>query len=102
MEIEKWDLKWGELNESNMKKKFENDGFNVMTYSYPPGTYFSDHSHNIDKKATVLKGTFKLEALGKTFMLGPGDMLLVPANTIHNAEVIGNETVISLDATKKD
>ena len=23
MEIEKWDLKWGELNESNMKKKLE-------------------------------------------------------------------------------
>ena len=43
MEIEKWDLKWGELNESNMKKKLENDGFNVMTYSYPPGTYFSDN-----------------------------------------------------------
>ena len=41
-----------------------------------------------------------MTALGKEFILGPGDMLLVPAGTIHTAEVIGNEPVISLDATK--
>ena len=41
-----------------------------------------------------------MTALGKKFILGPGDMLLVPAGTIHTAEVIGDDSVISLDATK--
>ena len=35
MEIEKWDLKWGELNESNMKKKLENDGLRKRKREYP-------------------------------------------------------------------
>lgn len=100
MEVESWNPDWGDLNESNMRKRLEEEGFSVITYSYSPGTYFSEHSHTIDKKDTVLSGKFKMTALGKEFILGPGDMLLVPAGTIHTAEVIGNEPVISLDATK--
>jgi mannose-6-phosphate isomerase-like protein (cupin superfamily) len=48
----------------------------------------------------VLRGRFLIRALGREFLLGPGDALPVPAGTIHSAEVIGGETVISLDASK--
>ena len=100
MDIESWNSDWGKLNESNMRKRLEDEGFSVITYTYSPGTYFSEHSHTVDKKDTVLSGKFKMTALGKKFILGPGDMLLVPAGTIHTAEVIGDDSVISLDATK--
>lgn len=100
MDIESWSSSWGELNESNMRKKLEQEGFSVITYTYSPGTYFPEHSHSVDKKDTVLSGKFRMTALGSEFVLGPGDMLLVPAGTIHTAEVIGQESVVSLDATK--
>jgi len=98
--IESWDSKWGELNERNMRRILESRGYGVVKYVYPPGTYFSDHKHEFDKMDTVLKGKFKIEALGKKFILGPGDMLYVPADLVHSAEVLGEEEVVSLDASK--
>ena len=100
MEVEHWNKNWGVLTEQNMKKKLENEGFSVVIYTYLPGTYFPEHSHSIDKKDTVISGQFRMTAMGQEFILGPGDMLLVPAGTIHTAEVIGDDSVISLDATK--
>ena len=102
MEVEKWDAeRWGKLTEENMRKKLERDGYSVTRYAYPSRTIFPDHSHSVDKKDAVLQGKFKIEVEGKVFLLEPGDMLAVPAGTIHNAKVLGTETVISLDAVRK-
>ena len=100
VDIERWDKKWGELNERNMRRVIESRGFSVVKYVYPPSTYFPDHQHGFDKMDTVLKGKFKIEASGKKFILGPGDMLYVPKGLVHNAEVLGDEDVVSLDASK--
>lgn len=102
MEVERWKSLFGDLSEQNMRRRLEEEGFSVVKYTYSPGTYFPDHEHVVDKKDTVLAGKFRMRALGKEFILGPGDMLLVPAGTIHNAEVVGHEPVISLDATKRE
>ena len=98
--IEHWDKKWGDLNERNMRKVIESRGYNVVKYVYPPGSYFPDHKHAFDKMDTVLNGKFKIEALGKKFVLEAGDLLHVPAGLVHNAEVLGDEDVVSLDASK--
>ena len=100
MEIEKWNNSWGELTENNMRERLIKEGFSVVRYTYQPGTVFEDHSHPVDKKDTVLTGTFRMRALGKEFILEAGDMLLVTAKTVHSAEVVGDEPVVSLDATK--
>lgn len=101
MEVEKWDAsRWGELSEGNMRKKLEFEGYSVNRYTYPARTIFPDHVHSVDKKDAVLHGKFKIEAKGRAFMLEAGDMLAVPAGTVHNAKVIGAETVISLDAVR--
>ena len=100
MNVESWNPDWGELNELNMRKKLEQEGFSVVCYTYSPGTYFPEHSHSVDKKYSVLSGKFLMTPLGNEFILGPGDMLLVPAGTVHTAKVIGRDPVISLDATK--
>ncbi|MEW6731240.1 MAG: cupin domain-containing protein [Acidobacteriota bacterium] len=100
MKIEKWNPAWGELNETNMRQRLMAEGYTVARYIYPPGTYFSPHTHGVDKKDTVLRGCFKLIANDQEFLLEAGDMLEIPAGTVHSAEVIGNESVVSLDATK--
>jgi quercetin dioxygenase-like cupin family protein len=100
MEVEHWDESWGQLSESNMKRRLEAEGFTVARYVYPPGTHFGDHKHAMDKKDAVLKGRFLIRALGRDFILGPGDALPVPAGTIHSAEVIGDDPVVSLDAAR--
>jgi quercetin dioxygenase-like cupin family protein len=101
MDIEKWDEKrWGKLTEENMRKKLEFEGYRVSRYVYPPRTVFPDHSHTMDKKDAVLSGKFKIEALGRVFILETGDMLALPAGTVHNAKVLGSEAVVSLDAER--
>lgn len=100
MEIEHWDAEWGEMNEANMRQRLRAEGYAVSRYDYPPGTYFPDHMHSFDKRDAVVRGRFLIRALGREFMLGPGDVIAVPAGTVHSAEVIGDETVVSLDASK--
>jgi len=101
MEIERWNEDWGELSESGMKSRLEAEGFAVSTYIYRPGTFFDDHKHSVDKKDAVLRGRLLIRALGRDFLLGPGDALRVPAGTIHSAEVVGDEAVVSLDAVRR-
>jgi quercetin dioxygenase-like cupin family protein len=98
--VEKWDPAWGKLTEAAMRRRLEAEGYAVSRYHYPPGTCFPEHTHAIDKKDTVLKGRLKIGAAGQEFVLRAGDMIEIPAGTPHTAEVVGRETVVSLDATR--
>ena len=100
MHIERWSDEWGELSERNMRNRLEAEGYAVARYDYPSGTYFPAHTHSFDKKDAVVKGCFLVRAEGREFLLEAGDALAVPAGTVHTAEVIGDETVVSLDASK--
>ncbi len=98
-----WDPKAdGELCLANMRWKLEKLGYTVFVYSYPAGTRFPPHSHNMDKMDGVLSGQFQLDMDGESVVLGPGDILEIPRGVEHSAEVVGKETVLSLDAYKPD
>jgi quercetin dioxygenase-like cupin family protein len=92
----------GELNEHNMRRKLEALGYQVNKYVYPPGTCFDDHSHSIDKIDGVVAGRFRMTMHGESTILEPGDCLAVAAGVTHSAQVVGNQSVVSLDAVRKD
>jgi quercetin dioxygenase-like cupin family protein len=98
--VEHWQAAWGPLNEPAMRKRLEAEGYSVSCYTYPPGTYFSEHTHTVDKKDTVLRGRLKISAEGREVVLEAGDIIEIPAGTVHTAEVVGEEAVVSLDATR--
>lgn len=98
--LEKWNPAWGRLTEAAMRRRLETEGYAVSCYHYPPGTCFPEHTHSVDKKDTVLQGRLKIGAEGREFVLKAGDMIEIPAGTLHTAEVVGRETVVSLDATR--
>ncbi len=101
MKIESWDAERdGPLSEAALRRKLERRGYRVSRYVYPPGTYFPDHSHEIDKIDAVLSGRFRMRMGDDEAILGAGDCLAVPRGVVHSAEVAGNEPVVSLDATK--
>ncbi len=101
MKVEHWrpDVE-GPLSEQAMRRKLEKRGYSVTRYTYAPGTSFPEHSHSIDKIDAVLAGRFRMSMNGQAVILEPGDCLAVPRGTPHTAEVIGDEPVVSLDATK--
>lgn len=101
-----WHPAWGPLSETEMRQQLVAAGYNVSRYHYSPGTYFPDHSHGVHKRDTVLTGKLKIAwpasegSPAGSVVLEPGDMIEIPAGAVHSAEVVGPETVLSLDATK--
>ena len=81
--VQHWDPAWGALNEKNMRRWLERQGYAVSRYVYPPGTCFSDHTHEVDKKDTVLSGRLKIAAEGQEFVLAPGDIIEIPAHVVQ-------------------
>jgi len=102
MVLEHWNEEQeGPLTETAMRDKLEERGYVVSRYVYPPGTYFSPHTHSVDKIDGVLTGRFQLEMNGQEIVLEAGDLLAIPKGELHSAEVIGHEPVVSLDAIKR-
>lgn len=101
MTVQRWNKETdGELTEQTMRERLEQLGYSVTRYVYPPGTYFPDHTHDVDKIDAVLSGQFLMRMHGESIILCAGDSLEVPRGTVHSAEVMGHEPVVSLDAVK--
>ena len=99
MDLEHWNPDSdGKLTEAALRRKLAARGYRVSRYTYPPGTYFPPHTHDVDKIDAVLAGRFRLTMDGHTVTLEAGDWLAVPRGVEHSAEVMGNEAVVSLDA----
>ncbi len=101
MEVGRWDKQAdGPLSESALRQRLEALGYEVSFYVYPPGTAFPSHTHGVDKIDAVLSGHFRLSMNGESVVLGPGEWLAVPSGVVHSAEVVGDRTVVSLDAVR--
>lgn len=100
MTPQRWNTADGPLTESALRAKLEALGYRVAKYTYEPGTVFPDHRHDVDKIDAVLAGRFRLVVRGHMKVLGPGEWIEIPRGTIHNATVVGDEPVVSLDAVK--
>lgn len=101
IDVEHWDEERdGPLSEKALAAKLEERGYRVSRYTYPPGTTFPDHAHGVEKVDAVLSGQFRITMGGAEVVLEAGDALLVPQGSVHSAEVVGDEPVVSLDAVK--
>jgi quercetin dioxygenase-like cupin family protein len=101
MSVHRWNAALdGDFSETALRRKLEAQGYRVARYIYPPGTVFPDHKHGVDKIDAVISGRFRLIIGGHLALLGPGEWTAVPRGVTHNATVIGDEPVVSLDALK--
>jgi mannose-6-phosphate isomerase-like protein (cupin superfamily) len=102
VKVEHWNADVeGALTQEALCRKLEQHGYTTTLYVYPPGTMFPDHVHGVDKIDAVVSGRFRMAMRGKAVVLEAGDCLAVPAGTVHSAEVVGNEPVVSVDAVKR-
>src|SRR5262245_20054049 len=100
--VEHWNSEAdGQLTERALRRKLEQRGYSVSRYVYPPGTVFSSHTHSVDKLDAVVAGRFRMTMHGQEVVLEAGDCLAVPRGTVHSAAVVGDEAVVSLDATRE-
>src|SRR6476646_7272097 len=100
MTPQRWSAADGPLTEAGLRAKLESLGYRIAKYVYEPGTVFPDHTHGVDKIDAVVSGRFRLVVSGHMAVLGPGDWVAIPRGCVHNAAVMGDEPVVSLDAIK--
>lgn len=101
MNVHRWDCDQdGTLTEAGLRRKLQKLGYSVNRYVYPPGTCFPEHTHEVEKVDAVVSGQFRITVGSDSVVLGPGDAVVVPARTAHSAEVVGEATVVSLDAAR--
>ena len=103
MGVHRWNAALdGEFSELALRNKLRALGYSVARYVYSPGTVFPDHKHDIDKIDAVISGRFRLIIGGHVAILGAGEWVDVPRGVTHNAAVVGDEPVVSLDAVRRD
>ncbi|MCI0348228.1 MAG: cupin domain-containing protein [Acidobacteriales bacterium] len=101
MKVEHWDAERdGKLSTHALRRKLEELGYSVSSYTYSPGTYFPPHTHAVDKIDAVLSGRFLISMGDQFVVLEAGDFIYVPKGAAHSAEVVGDEPVVSLDGAK--
>jgi quercetin dioxygenase-like cupin family protein len=63
-----------------------------------PGHEVKPHKHENEQIACILAGTIAFNIGGEVVVLGPGDILHIPAHVEHYGQVVGSDPVINLDA----
>jgi quercetin dioxygenase-like cupin family protein len=97
--VERWPRGEGSPTEKRVMRAMELEGYDVLVYTYRSGTVFAEHEHAHAKCDAVVSGVLRVTVAGASFDLGAGDRIYLPAGTPHSAEVVGNDTVVSLDGT---
>lgn len=61
-----------------------------------PGIAFPNHTHPGEEIIYVLSGTIEYDVAGKPTTLKAGDVLFIPAGTVHAAKNVGNDNASEL------
>lgn len=79
-----------------LQRRLEAEGYEVYSWSDPPGATYPPHTHANDQSHWILQGSLALTVGGEEYVLGPGDRDWLPAGTSHAARVVGDEAVVYL------
>jgi quercetin dioxygenase-like cupin family protein len=71
----------------------------IVTFNWiqPGHPEVPPHSHAYDQLAMILAGTLELDLGGHKYVVGPGELLYIPAGIAHVGRVVGDEPVLNID-----
>ncbi len=58
----------------------------AVEWSDPPGRAYEPHTHDHDEVIALLRGGITFDIAGVDYPLAPGDVLFLPAGTLHAAQ----------------
>ncbi len=79
-----------------MMRLLEMEGYDVLVYTYRPGTVFPEHQHAQNKCDGVLSGTLRITVGDAAFDLGPAIVSTFPAERATRPPSWVQKTVVSL------
>jgi quercetin dioxygenase-like cupin family protein len=72
-------------DEATLRRRLEADGFDVFAWQDGPDARYTAHHHDHDESIWVVDGELTFGIDGRSYRLGPGDRLMLPARTVHTA-----------------
>jgi quercetin dioxygenase-like cupin family protein len=73
--------------EATLHARLAHDGFDAFAWTDSPNATYAAHSHDHDESLWVVAGEITFGTAGGSFRLRAGDRLMLPAGTVHTAEV---------------
>jgi len=81
------------VNPDTLHDYLEENGWSVQTWQDPAGADHPPHDHPYSHRVYVENGTIEFEVRNRTYRLGPGDTLDLPARVEHSATVPQSSSV---------
>jgi diguanylate cyclase (GGDEF)-like protein len=101
IKLERWNCDHeGELTPDGLLRKLAVLGYESKARTYEPGEYQGDRRIQIDTIDAIVQGKLKVSLEGEARTLHPGDLLFIPKGLVTSAEVVGEKSVICLEATR--
>src|SRR5687767_11200512 len=98
--VERWGQ--GEAPQArDLRRRMEEEGFDVFEWSDPPGQTYAPHEHGDDQSHWIVRGALALRVGGEEYVLKAGDRDFLPAGTVHSARVVGDGAVRYLIGAKR-
>jgi len=88
---------WKEIRPGVEQKAFSGSAATVALHRLMPGHEPRPHHHEHEQIAYIVSGRMRFHIGDEIHDLGPGGLVVIPANVMHWGEVIGDEPVINLD-----
>ena len=90
-------IPWTKVRDGVERKAFSGAGATIALNRLQPGHAPNPHRHENEQIVYIMEGRADFHVGEAVRTLGPGQLLVVPPNVLHWAEVIGDEPVLNLD-----
>ena len=90
-------ISWTPVRPGVDRKSFAGDGATLALHRLAPGHEPKPHQHPNEQIVYILAGQIRFHIGGETVLLAAGGLLVVPPDTLHWGEVVGDEEVLNLD-----
>lgn len=90
-------LTWEQVRSGVCRKVVHGEGGTVCLNKLAAGHEPRPHQHPHEQIAIILKGKTKFTVGDTVYELGENDVIVIPPNVVHFAEVIGTEDCYNLD-----
>ena len=110
-----WPAEAGQITINKIRARLEQEGLRPYRFDMVPGDVYGDHAHPEAEIRWVVSGRMRIlvregarpgaPGVGgcereEEIILEPGDRLDLAANVVHSADVVGEEAVVTLCASR--
>jgi len=95
-----WPADAGQITINKVRARLEQEGLSPSRFEMMPGDEYGDHAHPNAEIRWVVSGRMRVFVDREELTLEPGDRLDLAANVLHSADVVGDEVVVTLCASR--